>query len=199
MGLVDYMKAQPLYHLLANQASILEGNLLEYNDPATAESQVQFLRYALAKANPRRVLETGTNKGYFSYVLSHLVSQVEIFTFDMNPQSQDCVHLINQHQSNVRVHFTFGDTRVTLPSFHQPGIGFAWIDGGHDEDTAYNDLFHAVRLGIPYIAMDDVKQFPHLAHPIGMILTNFPQYRQLFNPFYETDARGAILLSTVWN
>lgn len=198
MSFITYLKSQPLYHMLANQASILEGNLLEYNDPLTAESQVNLIRYAIDRAKPVKVLETGTNKGYFAYLLSYILNGVDLYTFDMDPQSQACVALLNHHQSAVRVHFTYGNTRATLPMFHQSGIGFAWIDGGHDEDTAYNDLFHAIRLGIPYIAMDDIKVFPQLARPIGTILTQFPHYRQVFNPYYETDARGAILLSTQW-
>lgn len=196
--LINDLKAKPLYHLLAAQTTLQEGNLLEYNDPLTAQSQVNMLQYAVNLAKPTKILETGTNKGYFAYVLSHLVAGADLYTFDMSPQSQAAVHLLNAHQSALRIHFYCGPTQATLPNFHVPGIGLAWIDGGHDETTAYTDLYHAVRLGIPYIAIDDIKTFPHLAHPIGKILTQFPHYRQIYHPFYDTDARGAILLSTRW-
>lgn len=198
MSFVNYLKAQPLYQLLAAQSTLQEGNLLEYNDQLTAESQVNMLMFALNLAKPKKILETGTNKGYFAYLLSFLVQGVDLYTFDMSPHSQASVNLLNQHQDAVRIHFYCGSTQATLPHFHEPGIGFAWIDGGHEELTAYNDLYHAVRLGIPYIAMDDIKTFPHLARPIGLILTQFPHYRQIYHPYYDTDARGAILLSTRW-
>lgn len=195
MKFTEYLITQDIYNQLFASVESGEGNLLR-SDPETAEAQFHFLLLTLNRAKPKKVLETGTNKGSFSYVLSHILHDVDIYTFDLNPQSQACVDLLNRYQHNVRIHFTPGDTKQTLAAFNEPGIQFAWIDGGHDYDSAYSDMSHAARLGIPYIAMDDTK-FPgmgHLNDVVHRIIAEHSEYRMGFNPFFDSDMRGAILI-----
>ncbi len=200
----------PLYRQLTEVFSTPEGNLLEVTDYATAQAQIDFFRYALLKSRPRKVMETGTNKGLFGFALFHLISEealppVRLYTFDINEKSAECIRLLNQSQNVVRSQFFHGDTKQTLLHFHEPNIDLAWIDGGHDDATAYSDLSHAIRLGIPYIAVDDIKTFPyspddpgapHLAAVVSRILQEHPKYKQIPNPFYDRDSRGAILLTS---
>ncbi|WP_186445533.1 class I SAM-dependent methyltransferase [Paenibacillus cremeus] len=195
MSMADYLKAHPVVAHLNTLHNSIEGNLL-HSEPQTSEAQIHFLQYALSLAKPKKILETGTNKGFFSFLLSHLIKDVDLYTFDIDPRSKACVDYLNKCQSNVRIHLQLGDTRQTLLRFHQQGIGFAWIDGGHQWDTAYSDIMHAIRLGVPYIAIDDVAfpGAPDLPHVVAAILAAHPRYVQAANPFAANDLRGAVLL-----
>ena len=57
-----------------------------------------------------------------------------------DPRAAAGVTLLNAAQTHLRVVFTLGDTKQTLADFDIAGIGFAWIDGGHDEETALSDM-----------------------------------------------------------
>jgi len=54
----------PLYRELCALLGTEDGNLLERTGETVAEAQIEFLRWALARARPRVVLEVGgTNAG----------------------------------------------------------------------------------------------------------------------------------------
>jgi predicted O-methyltransferase YrrM len=194
MLFADYLRSQELFRRLAGTYDTVEGNLLERADALTTEAQLEALRYALHQARPRRVLETGTNKSLFGYVLAHLVHDVDLYTFDGDPRCAAGVALLNAGQANVRAHFTLGDTKQTLPAFDAAGLGFAWIDGGHDEATALSDLREAMRLAVPLIAVDDVRTMPEVARAVAAALRANPAYQSLDNPYYQHDSRGIVLL-----
>jgi hypothetical protein len=130
----------------------------------------------------------------FGYLLSHLTQGVTLYTFDDDPRCAAGVELLNAAQTNVRVVLTLGNTQQTLPALEIHGLGFAWIDGGHDEVTARSDIRQAMRLGIPLIAIDDVRTMPEVADAIDCALHTHPEYSRLANPFYAHDARGIIFL-----
>ena len=194
-ALLEHLRAQPLYQRLRDGFDSVEGNLLEVNDDQTATAQVEALRWAIERAAPAEVLETGTDKGYFGYVLSHLTHDVTLHTFDDDPRCEGQVRLLNDGQDRVRVAFTLGDTKETLAAFDRAGIAFAWIDGGHDEATAASDIAHAMRLGIPLIAVDDTLIMPETARAVEAALAAEPRYRRLEHPFAAADSRGIALLA----
>jgi hypothetical protein len=173
---VNYLREQKLFHQLAGSYETVEGNLLEQADEHTTAAQIEALRYAINLARPQSILEVGTGKSMFGYILSHLTQGVTLYTFD------------------VRVVLTLGDTKQTLQAVDIRGLDFAWIDGGRDEVTALNDIRHAIRLGSPLIAINDARTIPEVAHAIDCALHAHPEYVRLANPFYAHDARGIIFL-----
>jgi predicted O-methyltransferase YrrM len=194
MLFVDYLRDQELYYQLANSYDTVEGNLLERADARTIAAQIEALQYAIRLAQPRSVLETGTGKSMFGYILSHLVHGATLYTFDGDPRCAPGVALLNAAQTNVQAVVTFGDTKQTLPTFNVSGIGLAWIDGGHDEATVLNDIQQAIRLDISLIAIDDARAMPAVASAINQALNVYSTYVRLANPFYDYDARGIMFL-----
>jgi predicted O-methyltransferase YrrM len=191
---INHLREQELFQQLAGSYDTVEGNLLERADERTTAAQIEALRYALNLARPRSMLETGTGKSMFGYLLSHLTQGVTLYTFDGDPRCVTGVELLNAAQTNVRVVFTLGNTQQTLQTFDIHGLGFAWIDGGHDKVTALNDIRQAMRLGIPLIAIDDALTMPEVEKAIDCALHTHPEYVHLANPFFAHDARGIVFL-----
>jgi predicted O-methyltransferase YrrM len=191
---VNYLREQKLFHQLAGSYETVEGNLLEQADEHTTAAQIEALRYAINLARPQSILEVGTGKSMFGYILSHLTQGVTLYTFDSDPRCATGVELLTAAQTNVRVVLTLGDTKQTLQAVDIRGLDFAWIDGGRDEVTALNDIRHAIRLGSPLIAINDARTIPEVAHAIDCALHAHPEYVRLANPFYAHDARGIIFL-----
>src|SRR5262245_33654925 len=108
---LEYARSQSLYKALCDAVASDDGNLLERTDLKTAEAQIEFLRWALEYARPSTIIETGTNKGMFSYFISLVLRNVTIHTFDTERQCAHAVELLNQGQSNVVAVFHHGDTR----------------------------------------------------------------------------------------
>jgi predicted O-methyltransferase YrrM len=194
-ALLEHLRAQPLYRRLRDGFDSVEGNLLEVTDDQTATAQVEALQWAIARAAPRAVLETGTNKGYFGYLLAHITRDVTLHTFDGDPRCERQARILNEGQARVRVRFTLGDTKQTLAAFAEPDIGFAWIDGGHDEATAASDIGHAMRLGVPLIAVDDTLIMGETARAVDSALAAHKGYQRLEHPFAAADSRGIALLA----
>jgi len=190
---VRQVRSSPVFHQLAATYETEEGTLLEHADELTMLRQLQAIRHAVWLAQPRRVLETGTAKGLFGYVLAHLVPQATLHTFDLDPRSAAAVKLLGDAYPSLRIRFTAGDSRRTLARFRQPGIGLAWIDGGHDHETALSDLRHAMRLRIPLIAVDDMAMHTVAAAVADALAAN-GAYREMENPFREGDSRGIAFL-----
>ena len=191
---VNYLREQKLFHQLAGSYETVEGNLLEQADEHTTAVQIEALRYAINLVRPQSILEAGTGKGMFGYILSHLTQGVTLYTFDGDPRCVTGVELLNTAQTNVRVVLTLGDTKQTLQALGIQALDFAWIDGGRDEVTALSDIRHAIRLGSPLIAIDDARTMPEVARAIDCALHTHPEYVRLVNPFYAHDARGIIFL-----
>lgn len=191
---VEGLRQSELYQRLAASYDSVEGNLLERAEERTHAAQIEAIRYLLRLARPRRILETGTHKSLFGYVLSQMVESVMLYTFDGDERCLPGVSLLNSAQRRVSAVFTLGDTKETLEKFAEPDIGLAWIDGGHDEPTAFSDLCSAMRLEVPLIAVDDARTMPEVASAIERALESRPDYRRFFNPFYEHDGRGIVFL-----
>lgn len=184
------LRGQELFHRLAATYETVEGTLLEHADMETTVRQLEAIRHAVWLARPRRVLETGTANGLFGYVLAHLVAEATLFTFDGDPRSAAAAEVLDAGIPSLRVVFTLGDSKQTLADFHEPDLDFAWIDGGHDHPTALSDLRHAMRLGVPLIAVDDSRTMPEVSAAIRDALEHDPAYEAMPNPFWEGDSRG---------
>ena len=188
---LEYARSTDLYRSLCAVFPSDDGNLLEQTNDRIAAAQTEFLRWALHQADPKVILETGTNKGMFIYFVSLVARGVTIHTFDTDPRSAQAVELINRAQQNVAAVFHEGDTRQTLKELNV-SPQFAWIDGGHEADIPLNDLMQCFRLRIPYVAVDDTA-YPTVHGAVQYMLENTP-YEALGNPFAHHDRRKALLL-----
>jgi predicted O-methyltransferase YrrM len=187
---VRYLREHELFSLLAATYETAEGTLLEHADPATMADQLQAIRHAVWLTRPRTVLETGTGKSLFGYVLGHLVPQATLYTFDSDPRCAVGVELLRRAVPALDVVFTLGDTRATLAALELPHLDLAWIDGGRDAETALSDTVHAMGLGARLIAVDDTRTMPEVACAVRTAMDGNPAYEAMFNPYWERDARG---------
>lgn len=194
ISFVHYLRGQELYGQLAGSYETVEGTLLERADDHTTAAQIEAVRYAVEMIRPRKVLETGTGKSFFGYVLSHIVHGVKLFTFDHDPRCLPGVDLLNAAQNNVTSVFTLGDSKQTLSSFTSDGIGLAFLDGGHDEPTILRDIENAMRLGITLILCDDTRTMPEVSSAVDRALQNHKAYARTGNPYYRHDGRGIAFL-----
>ena len=188
---LEFARSTDLYRALCAREAGGDGNLLERTDESTAAAQTEFLRWAFQQAAPQVVLETGTNKGLFAYLLSLIGHGLTLHTFDCDPRSAEAMSLLNRSQKNVHAHFYAGDSRETLRAFSER-VDFAWIDGGHDWSIALSDLMHCYRLRIPFVAVDDTA-FTSVTEAVAYLRQHTP-YELIENPFRKQDRRGALLL-----
>jgi predicted O-methyltransferase YrrM len=187
---VRQLREQELFRMLAATYETVEGTLLEHADPDTMLAQVQAIRHAVWLTRPHRILETGTAKCLFGYLLAHLVPQATLYTFDGDPRCAAAVDLLNAAMPTLRTIFTLGDSKRTLADFDVPDLDLAWIDGGHDHETALSDIHHAMRLRVPLIAVDDTRMMPEVSDALRAALEHDRTYAVLANPFLHRDARG---------
>jgi predicted O-methyltransferase YrrM len=187
----EYARGTELYRQLCGVSDSPHGNLLEHTGDQTADAQIEFLRWALHRANPKLIIETGTNKGLFAYLVSLICRDVTIHTFDADARAGVAVELINKAQKNVHVIFHKGDSRRTLAASNVEAE-FAWIDGGHEGDVPLKDLMECYRLAVPYVAVDDTV-CPDVGDAVQHLTEHSP-YRTIVNPFQQHDKRKAVLL-----
>ena len=136
-------------------------------------SQVTFHEKAIESIQPKLVLEVGTYKSMYSYLLKKNLPEVKVHTFGINDGSQKCVDLVNKHFDEDFVTFYLGDSVETLSEFDPEDLTFdmAWVDGGHTYDVAYSDLINCARLDIPEILIDDVDMAP-VSSALNQFLSN---------------------------
>ncbi len=167
-----------------------EGSTFQ-NHPAGVVEQTRFLISVLRGAAPTRVLETGTHKAHFCYLVRLACPGVRVDTFGIDPESQRCVDLLNERLGPFAT-FHLGDSKITLPAFRPDGpIDLAWIDGGHDLATCGQDLAQCARLGVPHVCVDDVRGEPAVARSLAAFLAGHDEYEQVAQ---SGDPRGIAYL-----
>lgn len=156
---------QQIISNLSKVSPSAEGSLL-VNHKQQSDAQIDYLTDNLAdileKVQPsnRRLLETGTNKGFFSYIIKTVVPDVSIVTFGIDSWSRAAVNILNDH-FDPYIEFHLGDSRHTLTKYAQASsdqFAAAWIDGGHAYDVCMSDLKNAQTLKIPHLFVDDYKR-----------------------------------------
>lgn len=191
--IVEFLTGMELYRELSGLFESKDGNLFEKSDPVTIAAQVKAIEYAVERCQPRTVLETGTNKGYFGYVIDLMRDHMKLYTFDIDERAGMAAAALGDGPVTLEVVFTPGDTRQTLAQFNKP-IDLAWIDGGHEVKTAYNDICHAMRLGARWILIDDAKEMATVTLAIKVALDEHQEYSRVLNPFWAQDRRGIAML-----
>jgi len=136
-----------------------EGSLLNNTEPCI-KLQVELIERTLNKYKPKYIIETGTNKGFFSFIcLSYLDkydNPIVIETFDMSEFSNKSVDIINRHFPRHKVIFHQGNSKDTLPLFKpSQQVDLFFVDGGHSYEVALSDIREAIRMSPPIILIDD--------------------------------------------
>lgn len=134
-----------------------EGCLLDKVNDLRTRTQVNFLISILKQINAKKILEVGTHKAMFCYVVHLHDNSITIDTFGNLPESQKAVDILNRKYGEYTRYY-FGNSEQTLKDF-SPNyqIDFAWIDGSHDYEVCMSDLVNCDRLKISNIAVDDYK------------------------------------------
>ncbi|MFH1593681.1 MAG: class I SAM-dependent methyltransferase [Candidatus Omnitrophota bacterium] len=117
--------------------------------------QVRFISSLLSGIKPNRIIEIGTHKGMFCYLVSLYDNTIEIDTFGNLFESQKAVDILNA-KFGTHINFIYGDSQNTFREYAaEKVIDFAWVDGGHSYEVCTSDLINCRRLNIPHIAVDD--------------------------------------------
>jgi len=135
-----------------------EGGLFNWRTAENMVHQLKFHKKYLQKIQPKYILEIGTFKGFYSYVVKKEIPEVKVYTFGINEESQLCVDAINELYGENFITFFPGDSLETLTSFDNPDdipFDMAWVDGGHSYECAISDLVNCGKLGIENILIDD--------------------------------------------
>jgi len=155
--MIEYNKT--IANLLKNVSNTNEGALLNNSD-GCIQLQVELIERCLEKYRPKHIVETGTNKGYFSFIalsiLDKYPEEVLINTFDMNQFSANAVQIVNSTFNRHKVVFHLGDSTVTVKNFNpQKKVDLFFVDGGHTHYVATSDIKQAKRMNSPLILIDD--------------------------------------------
>src|SRR5262245_38727324 len=110
---LDYLRSTGLYTELLRLPAPEDSDLLDHTDDCTADAQVEFLRWALQLANPQVLLETGTHRGFFGYLVSSLTRGATLHTMDCRAGASHSIELLNSRQGSVVCAFYHGDSRIT--------------------------------------------------------------------------------------
>lgn len=182
------LRSTDVYQKLTSTYYSGEGNILEITEEGTAVYQIEALKRFLRVARPQRVLETGTAKALFAYLLSRLVPGVELVTVDGDSRSAVAADLARTLLPEIILTFHPGDSRMILPQLEGP-FDLAWIDGGHSYEVCLSDLRQAFRLDIPWILADDGK-LESVTEACQTALAEDSRYRELSNPYWNYEPRG---------
>ena len=180
-----------VFHNMTKVVNTNEGSLL-LNDEQNCIAQLAFITNLVKAIKPKKILETGTNRGYFAYTMQYFLESFELFTYDNNPQSGTALKFLGTNP-NIPIHFTCGDTLTTLSSLNEPNIDFAWIDGGHVGEVPASDIRNAMRLEIPHILIDD-GEMKDVTDAANSCLQERPDYIRAHHPYPKEDRRGIIYL-----
>jgi predicted O-methyltransferase YrrM len=126
--------------------------------------QANYLRNLItANGSVHNVLEIGFNAGHSSYVFLEARPDVQVVSFDLGEHSYvSAAKDFIDKRFPGRHQLVLGDSTVTLPQYRQTNpdavFDLAFVDGGHDYDTAIADLRNCRQLVAPggLVVMDDL-------------------------------------------
>jgi hypothetical protein len=139
-----------------------EGSLFN-NDPEGTAAQLDMIERTLEIYRPLRIVEIGTKKAYFPFVvLSNMekitpLAKVTISTFDIDQRSAGAVAILSKHFHEHTIRFYCGDSKETFSKFDPlDRIDLMYIDGGHILEIVTSDMRNAVRVQPRLILVDDM-------------------------------------------
>lgn len=151
-----------------------EGSLLN-NTEIGSSVQIEFIENIIKEYKPSIILETGTNKGCFSFIVSTIAKELNhnviIHTFDYESNSVNAIKLINQYFNFNNINFYQGNTVDTLRNFNIDNVDLFYVDGGHSYEVACSDINNAKRLNSKLILIDDLNM-PDVSRAVNECLNN---------------------------
>jgi len=157
----------------------LDGSTFYYDSGNVAgdldSMRVQVLSHieALEEIKPKRILEIGTHKAQYCYLVKKVIPEVKIVTFCIDSSSQTCVDMVNEYYGENFIEFHCGDSVKILSDYNtEESFDLAWVDGGHSYEVALSDLSNCARLGIKTILLDDTVTYPDR---VGRAMIDFNQ------------------------
>jgi len=170
-----------------------EGCLFDEMNSLRVRTQANFIVSAIKETGARKVLETGTHKAMFCYLLHLCNSEIMIDTFGNLAESQLAVDILNNKYGPF-IKYHFGDSRQTLGSFSpQYQIDLAWVDGGHEYGVCFSDMENCARLKIPHLIVDDYKWNDDVRKAVAEFIKRFDYEIKDISNF--ADYRGIVYLN----
>ena len=178
---------------LSNVWGNVEGSTFYSPNLDQQKIQLEFHKKCFSEIKPKTILEIGTHKANYSYFVKKNYPDIKIVTFGIDPQSEECVNLVQKYYSENFIEFHCGNSINTLSEYNTPlKFDLAWVDGGHSFECAYSDLNNCVRLGIKNILVDDVVLISDVNKAVVEFLNKNPNYSLKDK---STDERGIVWLS----
>ena len=138
------------------------GGILDYRFCRESWENLTYIRGVLEKYKPKKIIETGTNAGIFSWMCSNFLDDFEIHTIDWNPNSKTFVDKIKDYFNKGEIIFyntkspdCFKNEWWDESPFSKQKFDFAFLDAGHTYDILLGELRAAGNLNIPVIMVDD--------------------------------------------
>jgi hypothetical protein len=120
-----------------------------------SKQKVEWLSDRVKEINPKKILETGTNYGSWSWLLYNtLEGDWELNTADIVVDSRECIEEINRYYGGDKVHFHHSDSVEFLKGW-SGSVDLVWVDSQHTEEFLYSELVELDRIGPEWIMIDD--------------------------------------------
>ncbi len=109
--------------------------------------ELHYLQNLVRKSKGKKVLEIGFNAGFSSYAMLEADPAAEVVSFDLgsHPYTKIAKKFVDRNFPG-RHTLICGDSTETVPRFAEkhPDVqfGVAFVDGGHEYETAKNDLLN---------------------------------------------------------
>jgi predicted O-methyltransferase YrrM len=151
-----FFHQDPTFQKLAALFNDGEGNTLDVVSEQVSIAQTTFILKILDLVRPGVIVETGTNKGMFGFLISHFVRRgTVLYTFDIKPISATAAGILEM-ETPLKVHFYLGDSQITFTQF-SGFVDLVFVDGFHAYSHSKADILNAVRCGAKYIIVDDTN------------------------------------------
>ena len=148
---------QKLEHLLAKEF-----------DPGF-EARARFIFEAIEEYTPKRILDAGCGRGFYSHASSFFPFVNEIQSFDVN---ESYLHLAKQHCTDSRIHIKQADIcKLSYPDNYFDFIIFSEVlEHLKDENKALSELARVLKKGGLIALTVPNERFPFLWDPLNWIL-----------------------------
>ena len=138
---------------------------------------VSYVTNFINQVQPKKILETGTNYGSFSYILYESLEEFELHTCDIVNESKRCIDFINENYKKDFVKFYNQDSLDFLKSKKEENFDLAWLDSKHTYEHLIEELKVVGDMGIPYILVDDFSWVQGIQFAIFDFLKEYENYK----------------------
>lgn len=153
---LDSIRRGHIFDELSKRPSDRTG-LLDHENMDTMIAQTETISRYINASRADNILEVGTGKGWFAYLLANLYSRFSLYTFD-NASNDDLPQLIAQVRPDLLI--TPCKTELLpsilsqLPEAH---FNLTWINPKDSSTIVYQDICLAMEAKIPYILVNETK------------------------------------------